>query len=70
MVATRSAAWRPAPSPRCRALDGRVAGLAENAVLVEGRRSWIRLVVRSGNRWRVLKVGDAPKRALLGVSGS
>ena len=38
-------------------------------MLVEGRRTWIRLVVRSGSRWRVLVVADAPKRTLLGVSG-
>ena len=69
VLASRSAAWSSAPIATLPSLEGRVAGLAENAVLVEGRRSWIRLVVRSGNRWRVVKVADAPKRALLGVSG-
>lgn len=69
VLGTRSAAWSSAPIATLPSLEGRVAGLAEGAVLVEGRRSWIRLVVRSGNRWRVVKVADAPKRALLGVSG-
>jgi hypothetical protein len=69
MVATRAGAWRAAPVATLPSLEGRVAGVSENAVLVEGRRSWIRLVVRSGNRWRVLVVRNAPKRALLGASG-
>jgi hypothetical protein len=69
MVATRAGAWRAAPVATLPSLEGRVAGVSENAVLIEGRRSWIRLVVRSGNRWRVLVVRNAPKRALLGASG-
>jgi hypothetical protein len=69
LVATRAGAWRAAPVATLPSLEGRVAGVSENAVLVEGRRSWIRLVVRSGGRWRVLTVRNAPKRALLGVSG-
>ena len=69
LVATRAGAWRATPVATLPSLEGRVAGVSENAVLVEGRRSWIRLVVRSGSRWRVLTVRNAPKRALLGVSG-
>jgi hypothetical protein len=69
MLATRDGSWRPSPIATLPTTDGRVAGLAENAVLVEARRTWIRLVVRSGTRWRVLAVANAPKRTLLGVSG-
>jgi hypothetical protein len=70
MLANRAmGAWRTGGLATLPSLEGHVAGVAENAVLVEGRRSWIRLVVRSGARWRVLKVADAPKRALLGTSG-
>jgi hypothetical protein len=69
VLARRDAAWSSSRIATVPSLEGRIAGLAENAVLVEGRRSWIRLVVRTGNRWRVVKVVDAPKRALLGVSG-
>ena len=69
MLATRDGSWRPTPIATLPTTDGRVAGLAENAVLVEARRTWIRLVVRSGTRWRVLAVANAPKRTVLGVSG-
>jgi hypothetical protein len=71
MVATRTSAsaWRPTAVATLPSVDGRVAGVAGDAVLVEGRRAWIRLVVRSGSRWRILTVRNAPKRALLGVSG-
>ena len=69
LLATRDGAWRPTSIATLPTVDGRVAGVSENAVLVEGRRTWIRLVVRSGSRWRVLVVVDAPKRTLLGVSG-
>ena len=69
VLARRGDAWSSTRIATLPTLEGRIAGLAENAVLVEGRRSWIRLVVRAGNRWRVVKVADAPKRALLGVSG-
>ena len=69
LVATRGASWRAAAVATLPSVGGRMAGVSENAVLVEGRRSWIRLVVRSGNRWRVLTVRNAPKRALLGASG-
>ena len=69
LLATRDGAWRPTAIATLPTVDGRVAGVSENAVLVEGRRTWIRLVVRSGSRWRVLVVADAPKRTLLGVSG-
>lgn len=53
MLANRDAAWRPSTIATLPTTEGRIAGLAENAVLVEASRSWIRLVVRSGNRWRV-----------------
>ena len=69
LVATRGASWRAGAVATLPSVGGRVAGVSESAVLVEGRRSWIRLVVRSGNRWRVLTVRNAPKRALLGASG-
>jgi hypothetical protein len=69
LVAARGPTWRAAAIATLPSVGGRVAGVSENAVLVEGRRSWIRLVVRSGNRWRVLTVRNAPKRALLGASG-
>ena len=69
LLATRDGSWRPTSIATLPTVDGRVAGVSENAVLVEGRRTWIRLVVRSGSRWRVLVVADAPKRTLLGVSG-
>ena len=69
MLANRGASWRPSPIATLPTTEGRIAGLTENAVLVEARRSWIRLVVRSGSRWRVLVVADAPKGTLLGVSG-
>jgi hypothetical protein len=69
LVATRGPTWRATAVATLPSIGGRVAGVAENAVLLEGRRSWIRLVVRSGSRWRVLTVRNAPKRALLGVSG-
>jgi hypothetical protein len=69
LVAARGPTWRAAAIATLPSVGGRVAGVSENAVLVEGRRSWIRLVVRSGNRWRVLTVTNAPKRALLGASG-
>lgn len=69
IFARRDGTWLPGPIATLPTTDGRVTGLAENAVLVEGRRAWIRLVVRLGNRWRVLAVADAPRRTLLGVSG-
>ncbi|HJV29313.1 MAG TPA: hypothetical protein VJ645_02245 [Gaiellaceae bacterium] len=69
ILATRDGSWRPSPIAVLPTTDGRVAGISENAVLVEARRTWIRLVVRSGNRWRVLVVANAPKRTLLGASG-
>ncbi len=69
VVATRDGSWRPSPIATLPSAEGRVVGLSSNAVLVEARRTWIRLLVRSGNRWRALVVADAPKRALLGVSG-
>jgi len=69
ILATRDGSWRPSPIAALPTTDGRVAGISENAVLVEARRTWIRLVVRSGNRWRVLVVANAPKRTLLGASG-
>jgi hypothetical protein len=69
LLATRDGAWRPTSIATLPTVDGRVAGVSENAVLVEARRTWIRLVVRSGSRWRVLVVANAPKRTLLGVSG-
>jgi hypothetical protein len=69
MLATRDGSWRPSRIATLPTTEGRVAGLSENAVLVDARRTWIRLVVRSGSRWRVLRVADAPKRTLLGVSG-
>ena len=68
VVATRGDTWRPSAVATLPS-EGRIAGLTEGAVLVEGRRSWIRLVVRRGDAWRVVKVADAPKRALLGASG-
>lgn len=69
LVATRGATWRAMAIATLPSVGGRVAGASESAVLVEGRGSWIRLVVRFGTRWRVLTVRNAPKRALLGVSG-
>jgi hypothetical protein len=69
LVATRGTSWRATAVTTLPTVGGRVAGVSENAVLVEGRRSWIRLVARSGSRWRVLTVRNAPKRALLGTSG-
>jgi hypothetical protein len=69
MLANRDGSRLPSSIATLPTTDGRIAGIAENTVLVEGRRSWIRLVVRSGNRWRVLVVADAPRRTLLGVSG-
>ena len=69
LLATRDGSWRPSGLATLPTVEGRVAGLAANAVLVEGRRAWIRLVVRSGSRWRVHVIADAPKRTLLGVSG-
>ena len=69
LVATRGPGWRATAIATLPSVGGRVAGVSENAVLVEGRRSWIRLVVRSGSRWRVVTVRNAPKRALLGASG-
>jgi len=69
MLANRAGSWLPSAIATLPTTDGRIAGIAENAVLVEGRRAWIRLIVRSGNRWRVLVVADAPRRTLLGVSG-
>jgi hypothetical protein len=67
-IATRAETWR-AGAVATLPGEGRIAGLTESVVLVEGRRTWIRLVVRRGSTWRVVKVADAPKRALLGVSG-
>ena len=58
LLATRDGAWRPTSIATLPTVDGRVAGVSENAVLVEGRRTWIRLVVRSGSRWRVLVVAE------------
>ena len=69
VLATRDGSWRPSPIATLPTAEGRVVGLSSNAVLVEARRTWIRLVVRSAGRWRVRVVADAPKRALLGVSG-
>ena len=69
VLATRDGSWGSRPIATLPTTEGRVAGLAANAVLVEARRTWIRLVVRSGSRWRVLVVANAPKRTLLGVSG-
>ena len=69
ILATRDGSWRSSPIATLPTAEGRVAGLAENAILVEARRTWIRLVVRAGNRWRVLVVANAPKRTLLGISG-
>jgi hypothetical protein len=69
MLATRTGSWGSSRIATLPTTEGRVAGLAANAVLVEARRSWIRLVVRSGNRWRILVVANAPKRTVLGVSG-
>jgi hypothetical protein len=69
LLASREGSWRPTSIATLPSVDGRVAGVSESAVLVEARRTWIRLVVRSGSRWRVLVVADAPKRTLLGVSG-
>jgi hypothetical protein len=67
-VATRGETWRSSAVATLPS-EGRIAGITESAVLVEGRRSWIRLVVRRRNAWRVVKVVDAPKRSLLGASG-
>ena len=69
VVAQRGPSWSPARIATLPSVEGRVAGLTENAVLIEGRRAWLRLVVRTGNRWRVLNVANAPKRALLGTAG-
>ena len=69
MLATREGFWRPSALGTLPTVEGRIAGLAANAVLVEGRRTWIRLLVRSGSRWRLLVIANAPKRTLLGVSG-
>ena len=71
LVANRGGgAWSSAAIATVPDAEARIAGATPGAVLVESRRgSWIRLVVRSGNRWRALRVADAPKRALLGTSG-
>ncbi len=69
MLGTRAGSWSSSAIGTLPSVEGRVAGLSGDAVLVEGRRSWIRLFVRGGSRWRVLTVADAPKRALLGPSG-
>lgn len=69
VVATRTDSWRPATIATLPGAEARVAGVSANAVLVEGKRTWIRLVVRTGSRWRVHVVVNAPKRTLLGTSG-
>ena len=68
VMATRGELWQRAAVATLPS-EGRIAGISESAVLVEGRRSWIRLVVRRGNAWRVVNVVDAPKGGLLGASG-
>ena len=69
LVATRDDSWRPVTIATLPEADGRIAGASANAVLVEGRRTWIRLIVRTGGRWRVQVVADAPKGTQLGASG-
>ena len=69
VVATRDGSWRSATVATLPGADGRIAGVSANAVLVEARRTWIRLVVRTGSRWRVHVVANAPKRTLLGAAG-
>jgi len=49
---------------------GRVAAVRAGAVLAQSRAgSWLRFAVRSGGRWRTLRIADAPKDAELGPAG-
>jgi len=69
-IAARLAGWRAEQVAALPSAEARVAGFAGAAILVESTRgSWIRLAVRRGSRWRLLRVADAPKGGVLGSSG-
>src|SRR5215210_5511211 len=61
-IAARLAGWRAEQVAALPSAEARVAGFAGAAILVESTRgSWIRLALRRGSRWRLLRVADAPK---------
>jgi hypothetical protein len=69
-TATRGATWIPAQIARLPDDSGRVAAVRPGAVLVESRASlWLRWIARVNNRWRTVRIADAPKDGQLGPAG-